>query len=206
MKYLGLSTQVLIVLFAIMSLALSGCGFSSSISFWALINQLQLYLLLVLTGSYLPRDVLEYITGNEFMRFSLNYMPFSKFYIREELSETMDMPQDTETLYNIGLESRSAFVNLLYVFMILLLISVLHLILKLVKLKVNPGQAMRTNSFKHNVFWRIWRMFTFSIYLRILQVGFLYIFICCTSEIYSTDVSKSSEIVSYTLAWILLLL
>ena len=49
---------------------------SSPLAIWLVVNQFQLYLLLLLTNVSLPVDVREYIKGNSFFMFSMSFLPF----------------------------------------------------------------------------------------------------------------------------------
>ena len=52
-------------------------GTSSPQSFWGLMNQFQMVLLLNLIGANLPKDVKDYLEGMEFTMFSLDFLSFS---------------------------------------------------------------------------------------------------------------------------------
>ena len=173
-------------------------------------------LILVISGAYLPRDIVEYITGNEMVIFSIFYDDSSCMIPKlcsmmdllpnEKLKNWVDMPQDTETLDEIGLNSKSAFVNLLLIIVLLLIFSVIHLILTIIKKsKINAGDASRKRKLWVRFTNKLWRMFTFGMYLRVCLVAYLYASISCTSEIYKLDLDAAVNIVSYVIAWILLI-
>ena len=56
---------------------------SSLTTIWVTANQMQLFMLLILTKSALPYDIIAFITSNSFMSFSMDFLPLtkrSKFY------------------------------------------------------------------------------------------------------------------------------
>lgn len=57
------------------AVAISLMSMSSPTVLWLMVNQMQLYMLLLLIKSAIPQDVEAYITSNDFMSFSLDFIP-----------------------------------------------------------------------------------------------------------------------------------
>ena len=78
----NLATAINISIYSLLVAALASNLFSnildnSSIaSFWSMLNQLQLLLLLLLTRSEFPQDVIEVIAGSSFTLFSFDFINF----------------------------------------------------------------------------------------------------------------------------------
>lgn len=173
------------------------CGFTSVLSLWAMINQLQLYMLLFVTGAFIPSDILEFIAGNELMIFTLDYSPMNKFYLREQLSKLIGYDQDMEIFGEVGITSGSSIVNLFYIILLVLALGVFHLILKLLPRVEEIADPTERQDPYDKFMSKIWRIFTFGIYLRITVIAYQFILLCCTSEIYRLDLSSTERIISF---------
>lgn len=97
-------------------------------SLWAIANQLQLLLLLVLTKSSIPRKVVDYITGNSFASFNFEFLKLTSLPGMNVPLEWIYKEQEIEILAEIGVESGSTFNNHFTLFIILLVLVPIHLI------------------------------------------------------------------------------
>ena len=52
---------------------------------WSMANQMQLLLLLILTGAYLPPNVKDYIGGNTFASFNFNFIHYTHFFKKRNI-------------------------------------------------------------------------------------------------------------------------
>lgn len=76
-----------------------------------IINQQQMLFFLLLTGAYLPLDVVDLITESSFTLTLLDFIPIRKLGIFQFSINWFDFEQTDSTLSDIGVTSGSAFVN-----------------------------------------------------------------------------------------------
>jgi hypothetical protein len=113
------------------ALLVIGCSFvnpSAISSLWSVIGQLQILMLLILAGSYIPVNVVDYISASNFASFSLIFMNIQNIDGAKSLIDELDYPQSSTLLKKIGLESGSTFVNVFCLIGFFCIIIVLHLI------------------------------------------------------------------------------
>jgi len=81
---------------------------------WMIASQLQLMLMLILLGTYMPPSVADALTQNAFAMFSFNFSSYFGIgtipYIGWP-AEELDFEQANSKLYQIGIESGSTFVS-----------------------------------------------------------------------------------------------
>lgn len=106
------------VAYAVLGIAVSTVVLTSMLSssspatMWAIINQIQLLLLLLLTGAYFPKDVVDFLTGFEFSMLSLNFLQTDTWSIFDKVTNWLHSEQPHYYLGVIGVESKSSLVNL----------------------------------------------------------------------------------------------
>ena len=105
---------------------------SSPQSIWLMVNQYQLYILLPLTGVYMPKDVINYLIGMEFTSFNLNFLNAKETFKFDELLHDIDSEENDWYRTEIGIESQSAIVNQISLLFGLLLLALIHLVVILV--------------------------------------------------------------------------
>ena len=105
---------------------------SSPQSIWLMVNQYQLYILLPLTGVYMPKDVINYLIGMEFTSFNLNFLNAKETFKFDELLHDIDSEENDWYRTEIGIESQSAIVNQISLIFGLLLLALIHLVVILV--------------------------------------------------------------------------
>jgi len=90
---------------------ISVLNMSSPTVLWAMANQLQLLLLLVLTNSSMPSKIVEFLTANRFASFSLDFLSLDKLPGLTLVKGSFIKKQDDSNLSEIGIESGSTFYN-----------------------------------------------------------------------------------------------
>ena len=95
---------------------------SSLASLWSMINQIQLFFLLFLTGAFIPKDIENIITGlkvcmNPFIYFQLNGIRYVNYAY-----EFFDFGLGNSNLEKQGIKSDSTFINTYSVFVSILII------------------------------------------------------------------------------------
>ena len=110
-QQMSTGTQALVGAGAVATAGVSMMNLSSPTALWAMANQLQLFMLLILTGVYLPLDVVDYITANEFMSFSMDFLPIDHLVFVKIPTGWFETSQNLNVLHDIGVSSGSAFNN-----------------------------------------------------------------------------------------------
>ena len=107
---------------------------------FSFINIFQLYILLPMIPDYFPYKVTQFILGNDFVMFSLDFIPVEDIPFVKEIKKWVKYSQPDGYLNDIGLSSGSCIVNYLPIMVLILLIGVFHLIVLGVYLyvKSNP--------------------------------------------------------------------
>lgn len=111
----------------LLALVISIFNLSSPMAIWAMANQFQLYMLLLLTKTSIPSDVSGYITGNQFMTFSMNFIPLNKIPVIELPLEWMNFDQSLDELEEMGIISGSSLNNIIGFLFTIVLIAMTHL-------------------------------------------------------------------------------
>ncbi|CAI2380590.1 unnamed protein product [Moneuplotes crassus] len=171
---------------SLVGLIVSLMNLSAPMALWAMANQVQLMLLLLLTKSSLPYDIVGYITTNGFFSFNMKFLPIKSNIISEVPLEWMSKTQSSIELEDMGLESGSSFNNNFGLVFIVLILIFLHLLLTCC-----PREEKYLNDdLRHKVakiFKYVWRFFTFGIYIRLLLEAYQFIYISSISELKRID-------------------
>ena len=124
---------VIVGVFAATTVMSSMMSVSSSQGLFSLINLFQLYILLPMTGKYLPPKIIAFILGMDFTLFSLDFIPLEDIPYAVNVKEFFDYAQEDEYLNDIGLKSGSSFVNHLRLMGLFTFIFIFHLLIILLK-------------------------------------------------------------------------
>ena len=84
---------------------------SSITAIWSLVNQFQLFLLLLLTKTPFPDDVKGMILGNELMSFDLGSIPIRSLPQINWTLNLVDIKQDNVYLQTVGVTSQGGIAN-----------------------------------------------------------------------------------------------
>ena len=85
------------------SQATMAVGFAASLASpqgaWSMVNQFQILMLMPLTDSYFPSDIVLFLTGMEFSLFSFNFIPFQNFPFVNDFLNLFHFEQPDEYIY-----------------------------------------------------------------------------------------------------------
>lgn len=177
------------------AIGISLMSFSSPMAVWVLANQFQLFSLLLLTNTNLPTDVKQYIKGNSFFSFSMDFLPFVK-PPSDGVKNQLDKPQTYAELEAVGLESRSAFANNTGLFATIGLLIGTHAIIYCFQNK-SPTVLKSTKKAKFNkIAKKVFETFTFGVYIRFLLEAFQYLLLTTVFEMKIFDITGIKWIVS----------
>ncbi|CAI2387018.1 unnamed protein product [Moneuplotes crassus] len=175
---------------------------SAPVAVWIVVNQFQLFCVLLLTNSELPKDVVlfikhhqVYLFGMEFLRFSLpshfGAGGFGKLQPHRELR-------------NVGLEYQSVVPNSLGIVFALVLICLLHVMLYICKSKTPTNTAL--SRILSRYLEGILRYCTFGVYIRLLLQASMFMALVATSEILKFDTPTLSLELSLVISFIMVFL
>ena len=105
------STQAASGASSIATLVVAIMNLSSMAAIWSIVNQFQLFILLLLTKTPFPDDVKAMILGNGFMQFDSSIIPVTKIPKVLEFENLIDAEQPNVYLKTIGIESRISLKN-----------------------------------------------------------------------------------------------
>ena len=215
-KSLSTSSQAVIGTIALLSIGLSLTNLSSMASLWSVINQMQIFFLLFLTGAFIPKDIESIITG---LKICLN--PFSYFQSNSGgdsnfVSNFFDFGLGNSNLEKLGIKSDSTIVNIYSFILSMIIIWVLHLwikfIQKFLKKESQSGCWTKLLFFVHLALTKLMVLFTFALYIRIILKTNQYILISWIFEIYHFDYygfkRKASIAIAFLtlIAWLVLII
>ena len=102
------SAQLMIGAISGTAIILSMIRISSMSSMWSMINQIQLYFLLLLTRAYIPNNVVETITGWRFALYFPSYISFNKISTYNSIMNNFNYDLSNPMFEYVGLESDSS--------------------------------------------------------------------------------------------------
>ena len=182
---------------------------SSLSSLWWVFNQMQIFLLLVLSGVYLPIDVENILTGLKFALSPLDYVPLSRIQFYSIAFSVFNFTLNNITLNSIGIQSESSIFNNFSILLAILHVIPIHLFiiwLRGVTKKFNPTKKC---TFSFLLKWLIEKWFvimTFGYYIRLFMEMNQLMLISSIYEINRFDTTNMLRIVSLAVAFIVLLI
>ena len=185
------STQAASGASSIATLVVAIMNLSSMAAIWSIVNQFQLFILLLLTKTPFPDDVKAMILGNGFMQFDLSIIPVTKIPKVLEFENLIDAEQPNVYLKTIGIESRISLKNNLgFTFWVIILILMYPLIIQLKRyIDYNNTRKCSWN----NLMIKIVDLFNFIIYIRLILGAYQILMITSLSELNTSDFSYSTQ-------------
>ena len=200
--------MIIVSLFVV---AVFSCKNSTSMwSFWSIVGQMQMLILVFLSRSVTSEDVRKLLSTSNF---TLNiyhyiYIPRIKFYDLAFSSVKFELT--TSSLNDVLLDSDSWVYNLYPVMTCVFVIALLHLgMLFLGKqiMKINSNGKCR--GFIKIVKWTLWKLYrimTFGFYIRNAFLMCEFILICTIYEIFKNNGYGSYRVISLIFAYLVVLL
>jgi hypothetical protein len=185
-----------------MSLGLFAFSGAYPSGIWAIVEQIQLIILVISKEVFIPIDIDYYLKGNIELLFNFAFIPVLEVPFFAEVSEWLDLEQNVSAASELELESRSTFKNHFTMIMIILLVSLCYLITKL----THNCSGNRLSSFFGKFRAKILFFIGFVFYVRILLEGFLSLTLSSVAEIYQFKGESYQEIASFALSIAFLLI
>ena len=96
---------------------------SSMASLWAMINQVQMFLLLLLTRAYIPLDLQNIITGAKFTLNIASYINFQSFEFFGSILGEFNFKLSDQSLDSLNIKSNSSLFNISPTIILVLMIN-----------------------------------------------------------------------------------
>ena len=187
----------------------STLNMSSLSSLWWVFNQMQIFLLLILSGVYLPIDVKNIITGLKFAMSPLDYIQFNKIKIYNFAFSVFDFTLSNITLDSIGIQSDSSIFNNLSILFAILHMIPIHLLIIWFRSVTKRFSPTKKCSFTFILKWLIEKWFiimTFGYYIRVFMEMNQLMLISSIYEINKFNTTDRLRIVSLAVAFIVLII
>ena len=205
----GITTQILVSISVGVTTFLNLMNLSSMSSFWSMINQLQLYLLLLLTGAFIPSSIVSLITDSKFASFPFDYFSFESLGFYSIGISEIDYELRSSNLTSFGLKSSWTLYNLYSFIIFMILIFLAHFLLYL----FNKYAFWWKENSRCSCIIKKWKLIvnklililTYGYYIRaILEVN-QYTLTSSISEIKLFDSSSTPKIISLIFAFLCLI-
>ena len=208
-KTLRITAQSIVGVVMIVSVITSILNVSSSSNFWLLIDEVQLFFLLLLTRAYIPDDVKLVITG---LKFALNppfYYSFNTMSAFNTVIDNFNFELSNNSLSYVGVSSDSSVYNTAPFFVSISIVIVCHLMIiifmkLLAKCKTDWKWGWLVK-IMIRITEKIYNLLSFSYYIRAVLLINQYLLICSMYEIYSFNSSQPFRVVSFVFAIMILI-
>ena len=204
----GIISQSIVWVVMVISVISSMLSVSSGSSIWLLINEVQLFFLLLVTRAYIPDDVKLAITG---LKFALNpyfYFSFNTMSAYNTVIDNFNFELNSYSLSYVGVSSDSSVYNTAPFFVTMLIVIVCHLVVivfmkLLAKCKTDWKWGWLVK-IMIRITEKICNLLFFSYYIRAgLEIN-QYLLICSVYEVYIFKITNPFRVVSLLFAKVLL--
>ena len=203
-KVLSITVMSIVVVVFITSSISSVINLLSGSSIWSLINQVQLFFLLLLTRAYIPDDVKLVITG---LKFALNlpsYFSFSSITAYNSSLNNFNFELSNNSLSYVGVSSDSSVYNITPFIVTMLAMLAVHLVVLILnKLLAMCRTDWRWGWLVKFVKWvteKLFNFLTFGYYIRVVLEMNQFLLICSVYEVYSFNASQLFRVISLVFA------
>ena len=167
---------------------------------FAMINQFQMLLILMISGVYLSDGVKVTIVGMNFTMLNFNFIKLENLNFFKYLFDIFSFAQQYQNLDEIGISSGNTFINIFKLMFLIIIFILLHIILYPI---ISKLRSWRRESKYKIIGDKLFQIFTFSIYVRVIIQAFLVILLSAVSEISLFSVENPIRIISLSLSWLL---
>ena len=199
-KVLSITVMSIVAIVFITSTISSILNSQSSWSVWLLINQVQIFFLLLLTRAYIPDDVKLVITGLKFALNPTSYFSFNSITAYNSALNNFDFELNNNSLSYVGVNSDSSVYNLSPFIVTMLAMLAVHLVvLVLSKLLTKCRTDWRWGWLIKFMKWateKLFKFLTFSFYIRTVLEMDQFLLICSVYEVYSFNISQLFRVIS----------
>ena len=170
-------------------------GLASSQGLFSMIHLFQMYLLLPLLGAFIHANVMQFIVGMDFAMFSFSFLSMDSLLPVKSTKTYLQIEQDEDYLSMIGIESKSALVNNMQLFVMLSILAVIHLLYLPIYFIFRKKDSCLGRASK-----KMMNLLTFTIYIRMVVEAMLVLCLSSISEIYAFNITTSRQRVSLVIS------
>ena len=183
---------------------------SSVASLWMMVNQLQIFFLLLLSRAFIPDDIQTIIKGSDFASNIYSYIPLKKINMYPTFLEYFEFELKNSMLESLGIKYNGTIANTFPIFVSLIPIIILHLWIYILKWVISKW-AHRDNPSKCTklIKWLIEKSFnlmTFGYYIVSVLETSQFVIASSTNEIYEFNTSKPTKLISIIYAILMIIL
>ena len=199
----------LIIITCAVVIVLSLMKLTTTLSFWAMVGQMQMLFLIFLTRSATSEDVREVVRRSDFTMNIFYYISLSKINFYDKIYSNIDFQLSTSSLADVGLKSDSSIYNIYPVYSVIILVILVHLCLHfLLPLILEIKNDGRWGSFGRALKWTFRKLdsiMKFGFYIRSCYLMCQFILICSIYEIFKASTNDSNHRGSYVFSLVMLL-
>ena len=178
---------------------------SSLTSLWSMINQVQMFFMLLLTRSFIPHEIEVTITGQGFAINPSDYIPFKSIGSSERYIDKFKFDLSNSQLETFGIESDSTLFNFYSTIISLLAGAAIHIFLYIfskIVLKLRPNKWSWFVKILKWIVVKVLNIMTFGFYIRTLLETNQLLLISSINEIYLFNTNETLRIVSLVIAFV----
>jgi len=179
---------------------------SSPMAIWSMANQMQLLMLLLLTQTSLPADVVGYISGNQMFSFNMNFLPIQNNVVSKVPLDWLKQNQTNIGLGDMGMESGSSFNNNFCIIWTLLMLAIFHWLWSLLPRTIDDDDPRDCKEKTHKFVGWVWKILTFGVYIRLVLEAYQNILLSSLNEIMNFEPSSLHIAVSTAAAIVFVIL
>ena len=206
-KVLSMTVMSIVAAVFITSLISSVINLLSGSSIWSLINQVQLFFLLLLTRAYIPDDVKLVITGLKFAINPSSYFSFSSISAYNSALNNFNFELSNNSLSYVGVNSDSSVYNITPFIITMLAMLAVHLVVLVFnKLLAKCRTDWRWGWLIKFMKWvteKLSNFLTFCFYIRVVLEMNQFLLICSVYEVYSFNASQLFRVISLGFAMLI---
>ena len=205
-----LSITVQLIIGVVMVVSVISCIFnvSSGSSIWLLINEVQLFFLLLLTRAYIPDDVRLVITG---LKFALNptfYFSFNSMSAYNSVIDNFNFELSNNSLSYVGVSSDSSVYNTAPFFVFTLIVIAFHFAVIIFKKLLSKWKTdWKWGWLVKIMIWiveKTYNLLSISYYIRFALEINQFLLICSVYEISIFNITNPFRVASLLFAMLLL--
>ena len=100
---------------------------SSPVGIWCVIKQIQILMLVLLTGAHIPLIIKQYMSGMSFALFNFDFINHLKISFVHAYYEWIMFEQKNDSLKDIGIQDGSTIINNIFFLALLVLFIIAHI-------------------------------------------------------------------------------
>ena len=163
---------------------------------------IHIFFLLLLVRAFIPGDIKAIIKGSDFASKIIEFIPIRKVSIYPSFLKEFDFDQTNSELMSIGISYGTTIANTFPTILFFLLIILIHILIWLIRSQLSRARG-NTNWCIKVAIWTIdtiFKILTFSFYIRNALEMSQFILISSISEIFNYNISNLMRLISFIYA------